>query len=518
MEGKLRTLSTTLSLFVIAAAIIVIAGWQFRVPAMKFSMLGTYVAPNTALCFLLSGISILLQLQARPNLQRIGVFFGAIVLIFGAGTLCEYVFGWDLGIDALFMSHRLSDWHLPVPGRFAFNSAVAFSASGFALVMLRRKTHIPFSELSAAGVLLVAYLSLVGYLYSASPLYNYVMAVHAAVLFLALGTAILCSTARTVVLQVVLTPYAGSIAARRMVFAVLILMPVFGLFRLEVGTNQLSEQVSTALLVVIAATVFAGLALHTGSLLNEADRKRRLSEAALIRTEKLATAGRMAATVAHEINNPLEAVGNLIYLLRTNHPDENTRAKYLELAEAELARVSSIARRTLGFYRDVSKPGEVLLSEIVDAVLELYQQKLTAEGITIHKKISSELPIVARRDEVRQIVDNLVANALDAVPKDSGLVELMIEASAGQVTLEIMDNGSGIENRNLSQIFEPFFTTKKELGTGLGLWVARELTSKNGGSIAVSSSTESGKQGTTFTLVFPAAQAKQAERTAGKSA
>jgi signal transduction histidine kinase len=226
----------------------------------------------------------------------------------------------------------------------------------------------------------------------------------------------------------------------------------------------------------------------------------------------------MAATVAHEINNPLEAVGNLIYLLRTNHPDEKTRAKYLELAEAELSRVSSIARRTLGFYRDVSKPGEVLLSEIVDAVLELYQQKLTAEGITIRKKISSEVPIVARRDEVRQIVDNLVANALDAIPKESGLVELMIEAAAGQVTLEIKDNGSGIESRNLGQIFEPFFTTKKELGTGLGLWVARELTGKNGGSIAVSSTTEPGKQGTAFTLVFPAAQPKLAQRTAERSA
>jgi signal transduction histidine kinase len=226
--------------------------------------------------------------------------------------------------------------------------------------------------------------------------------------------------------------------------------------------------------------------------------QRARTEAALVKTERLATAGRLAATIAHEINNPLEAVTNLIYLARSA-PARQAR-RYLEMVEEELSRIAHITKMTLGFYRESGALVPVGLADLVAEVLSLYQAKLHAKGIQVQTRIERAQPILGSRGELRQVLANLVANALDVLPH-GGALDISAGEAGGSVQLQVSDNGPGIPPDNLNRIFEPFFTTKAELGTGLGLWVSRQIVEKHGGTIAV----ESSPKGTCFTITLPSA-------------
>jgi signal transduction histidine kinase len=352
MEGTLKRVAAGLATMLMAAGLLVLAGWQYRIPVLKGEALGTFIAPSAALCFLLCGVSILLQLPRLSILVWIGRLLGIFVALFGAATLSEHLFRIDLHIDRIFFAHRLADWNLPLPGRFALNTAVGFTFAGLSLWTLRRRKGV-IAELFACLVLLVSYLSIVGYMYAIAALYGRVMALHTAVLFAVLAVALACAASCHPILDILLSSYAGGIAARRMVLAIVVLMPLIGF--LGLWSHSLARaplEVRTAFGYLVAVAVFTILALHTASVLNEVDKKRRGTEAALMRSEKLSAAGRMAATVAHEINNPLEAVSNLVYLLQREDLTDETRREYLSLVEHELERVAAIARRTLGFYKD----------------------------------------------------------------------------------------------------------------------------------------------------------------------
>ena len=222
------------------------------------------------------------------------------------------------------------------------------------------------------------------------------------------------------------------------------------------------------------------------------------TEAALVKTERLATAGRLAATIAHEINNPLEAVTNLIYLARSAPSDQAHR--YLQMVEEELSRIAHITKMTLGFYRDNSAPTPVDIAELANEVLSLYEAKLRAKKIQVRSEPAPVQQVLGSKGELRQVIANLVANAIDVLPT-GGALSLAISESGNDVRLTVRDNGPGIAAENLTRIFEPFFTTKAEHGTGLGLWVSRQIVEKHGGNIAV----ESTPAGTCFTLSFPSA-------------
>jgi PAS domain S-box-containing protein len=233
---------------------------------------------------------------------------------------------------------------------------------------------------------------------------------------------------------------------------------------------------------------------------------RRRIERMLVQSEKLAATGRMAATIAHEINNPLEAVMNLIFLARQHSGADGKVHQYLLTAEEELERVSHIARQTLGYYKDTGSPTEVHLHDLIQNVLTVYNSKLLGTGITVDTRFNDLQKIVVSKGEMLQIFSNVIANSVDAM-RQGGSLYIFVRKFAGPsgdgIQAVIRDSGTGIKPEHMERIFEPFFTTKGDLGTGVGLWVARQLIERRGGQISVASSVEKEHGGTTITIFIP---------------
>lgn len=232
------------------------------------------------------------------------------------------------------------------------------------------------------------------------------------------------------------------------------------------------------------------------------------TESALRASERLASVGRLAATVAHEINNPLEAVTNLIFLARHAESIEEAR-KFLSMVEEELERISRLTRQTLGFYRETKGVARVRLGDIVESLISVFTPRMRNKGIKISSDIDDTLEVIAVPGEIRQVAANLLSNSIDAL--DAG-GEICLRVSASMrwdqaripgARLTIRDTGPGIPAKIRSRLFEPFFTTKKDVGTGLGLWICKSIVENYSGSIQVRSSTASGKSGTTFSVFLP---------------
>lgn len=234
------------------------------------------------------------------------------------------------------------------------------------------------------------------------------------------------------------------------------------------------------------------------------------AQEALRRSEKLAVTGRLAASIAHEINNPLEAVTNLLYLIRAESPSTEVQ-RYLDAADQELARVTEITKHTLRFYREPNQPIRVDLVAVMDSVLTLYNSRLMAANVIVKKDVRVPgVSIMASPGELRQIIANIVGNALDAM-RTGGSLHLRIATASDfkgglpKARLTIADTGSGIPAHILPTIFEPFVTTKGETGTGLGLWVSNEIVAKNGWGIRVRSCVKPPNLGTVFSMYMPLA-------------
>jgi PAS domain S-box-containing protein len=241
------------------------------------------------------------------------------------------------------------------------------------------------------------------------------------------------------------------------------------------------------------------------------------TEEALRRNERLATAGRLTAAIAHEIRNPLEALINLVYLARR---DANGRDEYLRLAEQEIGRLDSIAQQALGFVRESAAPERLDAAKLLDEVVQLYLRKLQQNRVTVEKQTDSDVQILGFPGELRQLFSNLILNALDAM-KDGGRLRLRVvrthEWSGEQrpgVRVTVADTGSGIPALALPHIFEPFYTTKKETGTGLGLWLAYGIVQKHTGWMRVTSRTTPGSSGTVFIVFLPESPAMAATQAA----
>jgi PAS domain S-box-containing protein len=236
--------------------------------------------------------------------------------------------------------------------------------------------------------------------------------------------------------------------------------------------------------------------------------ERKRTEEALLRSEKLASVGRMAATIAHEINNPLAAITNTLYLARMRADEPASVREFLDVAEDELKRITHITRQTLGFYRESSGPVVVSVNSVLESAVDLMKSKISAKRAVIEKDWDEELSVSAIAGELRQVFSNLLGNSLDAI-EEGGTIKLRVspgrDLKSGQPTVRVTvaDNGKGIAESSKRHIFEPFFTTKGTVGTGLGLWVSKQIIEKHQGKVRMHSSTDGVRRGTVFMVSLP---------------
>jgi signal transduction histidine kinase len=248
-----------------------------------------------------------------------------------------------------------------------------------------------------------------------------------------------------------------------------------------------------------------------GMILIETTERRR-AEDALRRSEKLAAAGRLAASIAHEINNPLEAVTNLLFLLR-QAPLDPEPAEYADQAAHQIARVSEITQQMLRFYRQSTRPAVSNVSELLDSALMLQQGRLAALQIEVSRRYAQDVELLCFAGELRQLFANLIGNAIDAMIPGGGRLSVRVRYARSLtspeetgVRVSVADIGSGMSREVQRHIFEPFFTTKDATGTGLGLWVSAEIVAKHRGAIRVRSKVRAGNSnasGTVFAVFFP---------------
>jgi two-component system CheB/CheR fusion protein len=231
----------------------------------------------------------------------------------------------------------------------------------------------------------------------------------------------------------------------------------------------------------------------------------RRAEAALRLSERLASVGRLAATITHEINNPLDSIGNVLHILAERQTSEED-LDLVRLAQEELRRVGQIVRQTLAFNRSASFPSEFVVKDAVEDVVDMYRQKINSSDITVERRYKFDGKILAHSVEIRQVFANIVRNAVEAMPR-KGKLKVVVrsahswrETNKSGVRVLVFDNGMGIPKRLREELFNPFFSTKQEQGTGLGLWVSKQIVTRHGGTISFRS--VEGK-GSCFSVFLP---------------
>jgi len=234
----------------------------------------------------------------------------------------------------------------------------------------------------------------------------------------------------------------------------------------------------------------------------------RRRQAAMLRTEKLASVGRLASTIAHEINNPLEAVSNLLYLIKVSQDLSEIR-NFVVIAEQELARASHVARQSLSLSRQSGVLESVSLPEMVDNIALLYMNRMQARAISLNRRYRGDGQAFGVRHDFGQVISNLLSNAIDA-ENQGGRIDIRVADRADQraVHLTVADRGCGMSHEQLGRLYEPFFTTKESLGTGLGMWLTKEILDGAGGRIRVRSRPQ---RGTVFRITWPAATDQRPE-------
>lgn len=231
------------------------------------------------------------------------------------------------------------------------------------------------------------------------------------------------------------------------------------------------------------------------------------AELALRQSEKLAIVGRLASSIAHEINNPLESVTNLLYLAQESETLDQAH-QYIRTAEIELRRVSAITSQTLRFHKQSSHPQEINLPELITSVLSVYQGRIANAAIKIDRRCSAKRRVHCFEGEIRQVLANIISNALDAMPDGGTLYLRGREATNWQtgekgLAVTLADNGTGMSPQTRKRLFDPFYTTKGLIGTGLGLWVTKEIVDRHRGKLTMRSSQSPAHRGTIFTLFLP---------------
>lgn len=270
-----------------------------------------------------------------------------------------------------------------------------------------------------------------------------------------------------------------------------------GSIAFELGPDR--EYTSTDLILADDLANRAALSLHNCILFTS----EQLTRNALIQSEKLATAGRMAAAMAHEINNPLEALTNLMYIIERSPEASESIHEMAAAALSEVMRLAHITRQSLGFYRELRFPTTLNLSQSVKDTLELYRERLAKRSVDVELELEDDLQISGIKGEIRQVISNLLVNAFESM-EEPGKIFISTFRRADHAVLSITDRGSGMSQDVMDKIFEPFFTTKQGTGTGLGLWVTQSIVEKHQGTIRVFTQQGTPESGTTFEVEFAA--------------
>ncbi len=234
-----------------------------------------------------------------------------------------------------------------------------------------------------------------------------------------------------------------------------------------------------------------------------------IAEESLRKCERLAVAGRYAGAVMHEVNNPLEAIGNLVFLAKNQAEDASKARRLMEAVEYQLARLGEITRRSLSFYREEAEPKAFDLVDIAEAAIRLHLHGLPPGRVAVTKEFPKGAVVNGREGELLQVLSNLFLNALHALPEKEATFRLRIRAVGGRIHFIIADNGHGIPTALRSGLFQPFATGRSG-GTGLGLWLSKQIMDRHGGTIRFRSSQRVGGSGTVFLLTIPIAQVQSA--------
>ncbi len=286
-----------------------------------------------------------------------------------------------------------------------------------------------------------------------------------------------------------------------------------------------AASVPTAILFARVTPALAANVRRFVDMLSTSQEEKEQALLALIASEKLAVAGRISATISHEIKNPLQTAGDMLYLLTHDERMPADAVRMLETAAGELERAKSISDSTLSLYRESATPATVLLSELVQSVLELQLPDLARHGISLQPRLRAPRPVRGYSGELRQMVINLIQNAAAAIQANGRILvrvqprsSLSTGTALAGYSITVADNGPGIEARNRPRLFTLFFTTKGEQGTGLGLWLVRSIVEKQGGRIRVRSRTaaESKASGTIFNIWIPMEPAPMADKAGGE--
>ena len=258
---------------------------------------------------------------------------------------------------------------------------------------------------------------------------------------------------------------------------------------------------SVAAPIVLKGKILGGVAVNTDVT------QLQQQEEALRKSEKLAAVGQLASSIAHEINNPLESITNLLYLVRHSTSMEDVQ-EYARVAQEELTRVTEITLQTLRFHRQQSRPVATDMGELLRAVMALYTGRLLVRNVSIELKLMDAPRVICLEGEIRQVVNNLVRNALDSMSAGGGRLLIRLHPASHSLTdrkgvrMSVADTGEGINPEIMSRLFEPFQTTKEQTGTGLGLWVSKGIVEKHGGAIRTRSR-RGERHGTVFTVWLP---------------
>lgn len=496
-------------------AVLTVVGWQFRLQWLR-EPIGGFMTPNTALCFILLSITLALYRWREKTWVRLLGFTASLVAgSLAAVILFEHLTSVDTGISQIFFRHRLSDWNLPtVPGRFAPNSAICFILLSASLILAYDNRRKSLTEFLAALSLLISALAAIGHAYGVKALYsleiqNY-MALTTAIAFLLVGTGILFAVAPGGWMGVVLRDDAAGLITRRIFLFGFTVVPFIGWLAVYTERrHSVPSAFGTSMLVVTVLVIITSTVFRSAREIRRLERERRAAEDQLREAEKLAVTGRLAATLAHEVNNPLEAVTNILYLLEHDDGLSEASKKFLALAQDELSRVSHITRQTLAFYREPVAPVTVRPAELVRQTVAIFGPKL--EGKKLHVAIGDRMDgeVTVFPGELKQILTNLLSNAIDAT-EPGGRISIRVRPGRSRIGrndkgfwITVADNGTGIEQKYRSRMFQPFFTTKGQKGTGLGLWVTQGLVNKHGGQMRLRTSTKGPHRGTTFIMFLP---------------